>query len=66
MFGGFGMEIGLYVCFLGMSALKENVSVKKKNRKSRRTSHEYSGNDNSDYMYNLNCDVTYRKEAVMK
>lgn len=62
------MEIGLYVCFLGMSALKENVSVKKKNRKSmrRRTSHEYSGNDNSDYMYNLNCDVTYRKEAVMK
>lgn len=49
------MEIGLYVCFLGTSALKENVSVKKKNRKSRRTKNEYS-----------NYDVTYRKEAVMK
>ncbi len=58
------MEIGLYVCFLGMSALKENVSVKKKNRKSRRTKNEYSGNDNSDYMHNLNCDVVDRKEAV--
>ncbi len=55
------------VCSPEISALKENVLAEKKKRKSRRrTSHEYSGNDNSDYMYNLNCDVTYRKEAVMK
>ena len=65
MFGGFGMEIGLYVCFLGTSALKENVSAEKKNRKSRRrTSHEYSGNDNSDYMYYSDSTIADRKEAV--
>lgn len=66
MFGGSRRGDGLLAFSPGIFARKENVSVKKKNRKSRRTSHEYSGNDNSDYMHNLNCDVTYRKEAVMK
>ena len=67
MFGGSRRGNGLPVCSPGISALKENVLAEKKKRKSRRTtSHEYSGNDNSDYMYNLDCAVDDRKEAVTK
>ena len=67
MFGGSRRGDGLPVCSPGISAQKENVLAEKKKRKSRRTtSHEYSGNDNSDYMYYSDSTIADRKEAVMK
>lgn len=68
MFGGSRRGDGLPVCSLGISARKENVLAEKKKRKSRRrrTNHEYSGNDNSDYMYYSDSTIADRKEAVMK
>ena len=66
MFGGSRRGNGLPVCSPEISARKENVLAEKKKRKSRRTTnHEYSGNDNGDYMYYSDSTIADRKEAVM-